>query len=143
MIKFRNTIINKCGTYEKDELNRVIKIINLNTEISIQYKEDGGRIERYTCRKSGEEYALYEYDNRGHLIHRKNSNLNDEVWYEYNEDGYMIRRRTAAGSDEIRRPVGKDGKFKVVYYKSSNNKEIWFEYDEEGREIRRTTIYRN
>ena len=75
--------------------------------------------------------VIKEYDERGHIIHRKDSD-GYESWCEYDENGNEIHYKNNNGYEEWREY---DENGNEIHYKNNNGYEEWREYDENNHLI--------
>ena len=77
----------------------------------------------------------YEYDDKGNMIHSKDSNR-FEGWYEYDDNGNCIHSKNSIGY-EIWNEYNENGNCiysKLLYVKIIET-ERWYEYDDKGNMI--------
>lgn len=157
----KNNYITSINKNELIDYNKVVLItktsdgviIKVNCNEDIIYKEDSSGTEEYT------------YDNKGRLIHSKESN-GFEVWHEYDETDKYISFKSSTGYEEnyiyddnnnlIRTESNgeliEENKYNsrgnIIYsrYKDDNSDkfiEYWYDYDEDGYlfHMRKSTGY--
>lgn len=92
----------------EDKLKAIKALFNIDVKAFKEYDKDGNII-RLRENYDGIEYEeWFEYDDRGNMIHCKNS-FGLESWKEYNENN------------------------RTTHYKDSNGKEWFIEYGEDGK----------
>ena len=77
---------------------------------------------------SGTTNTLKEYDEKGNLIHYRDSNGYEE-WREYDENNNPIHFRNSTGFEWWSEY---DENNNVIHYRNSDGYEAWYEYDEKG-----------